>query len=190
MREKNIFIPDLISTVWRQYCLPTVWPDWMIFCTLGNHSKPVATIILPKSPTLVGNFCKGVKIIHFSSGIILGNFYRHLEIFIWSHCQPMPSKKVLFFKTNWPTSAKFLFISNFLFHHSIDEKDYQIKRIKLNHEKYYYKAWIQLLSQRNELMTHGSESSVKTTQLNYRPHKKVTFANDVFKLSLVIPKVS
>ena len=35
------------------------------FCTLGNHSKLGATIILPKSSTLLYNFCKGVKIIHF-----------------------------------------------------------------------------------------------------------------------------
>ena len=45
-------------------------PDRAIFCTLGNHSKPVATIFLPKLPTLLGNFCKCVKIYHFSSEII------------------------------------------------------------------------------------------------------------------------
>ena len=44
-----------------------------------------------KSHTLLGNFCKGVKIIHFSRGIILGNLYRHLAIFIWSHWLP-PSR--------------------------------------------------------------------------------------------------
>ena len=42
------------------------------FCTLGNHSKPMATIILPKLPTLLANFRKGAKIIHFSSEIIFG----------------------------------------------------------------------------------------------------------------------
>ena len=36
------------------------------FCTLGNHSKPVARIILPNLPPLLSNFCKGVKIIQFS----------------------------------------------------------------------------------------------------------------------------
>ena len=52
------------------------------FCNLGNHSKPVATINLPKSPTFLGNLCQGVKIIHFSSEIIFvqllqtfGDFY-------------------------------------------------------------------------------------------------------------------
>ena len=62
-----------------------VWPDWAIFWTLGNFLKPLATINLPQSPPFLGNFCKGVKIIHFSSETILGNFYRHLAIFIWSH---------------------------------------------------------------------------------------------------------
>ena len=66
--------------------LPTepqpVWPDWAIFCTLGNHSKLMATINLAKSPTLLDNFCKDVKIIHLSSEIIFrqllwtfGDFY-------------------------------------------------------------------------------------------------------------------
>ena len=48
---------------------------------LRNFLKPVATIILPKSPTLLGNFCKGVKIFHFSSEIIFGQLYRHLATF-------------------------------------------------------------------------------------------------------------
>ena len=59
----------------------TVWPDWAIYCTLGNFSQPVATIILPKSPTFLGNFCKGVKIFLFSSKIIFGQLYRHLATF-------------------------------------------------------------------------------------------------------------
>ena len=45
-----------------------VWPDWAIYWTLGNFSKSLATINKPKSPTFLGNFCKGVKIINFSSG--------------------------------------------------------------------------------------------------------------------------
>ena len=38
----------------------------------GHFLKPLATIILPKSPTFVGNFCKGVKIYHFSIDLIFG----------------------------------------------------------------------------------------------------------------------
>ena len=57
------------------------WPDSAIYWTLDNFLKPLATINLPRSPTFLGNFCKGVKIYHFSSEIILGNFYRHFVIF-------------------------------------------------------------------------------------------------------------
>ena len=48
---------------------------------LVNFLKPLATINLPKYPTLLGNFCTGVKIYHFYSEIIFGQFNRHLEIF-------------------------------------------------------------------------------------------------------------
>ena len=42
------------------------------FWTLGNFSKPLATINLPNSPKFLGNFCKGVKIYNFSTEIIFG----------------------------------------------------------------------------------------------------------------------
>ena len=61
----------------------TVWPDWAIYWTLGNFSKPVATISLPKSPT--GNFVKVSKSLIFLEKSFLGNFYRQLAIFYWSH---------------------------------------------------------------------------------------------------------
>ena len=54
------------------YHCGTVWPDWVIYWTLVNFLKPLATINLPKSLTFFGNFCKGVKIYHFSSEIIFG----------------------------------------------------------------------------------------------------------------------
>ena len=50
-------------------------------CYMGTFLKPLATINLAKSATFLGNFCIGVKIYHFSSEIILGDFYRHLAIF-------------------------------------------------------------------------------------------------------------
>ena len=59
-----------------------MWPDWAIFCTLGNQSKLVATNILPKSPTI---FVKLSKSLIFQVKLFLGNFYRYLAIFIWSH---------------------------------------------------------------------------------------------------------
>ena len=42
---------------------------------------------------ILGNFCKGVKIFNFSSGIIFGNFYRHLATFYWSYCLTTPPSK-------------------------------------------------------------------------------------------------
>ena len=54
--------------------LGSVWPDWAIYWTLGNFSKPVATISLPKSLTFLGNICKGVTIFNFCSEIIFGQF--------------------------------------------------------------------------------------------------------------------
>ena len=49
------------------------------FLDFGQLLKPLATINLPKSPTFYGNFCKGVRIYHFSSEII----FRQLFIDIW-----------------------------------------------------------------------------------------------------------
>ena len=39
---------------------------------VGNFSKPLATINLPKSSTFLGNFCNGVKIFNFPIEIIFG----------------------------------------------------------------------------------------------------------------------
>ena len=66
----------LSADVWQTCLWQPVWPDWAIYCTLGNFSKPVVIIILPN---------QGVKIFHFSNGFIFGNFYRHLTTFYWSH---------------------------------------------------------------------------------------------------------
>ena len=46
-----------------------VWPGWEIYCSLD---KPVATIILPKSPIFLGNFCKGVEKFQIINEIIFG----------------------------------------------------------------------------------------------------------------------
>ena len=55
------------------------------FWILGNFSKPLATINLPNSPIFLSNFCKGVKINHFSSEIIFGQFLKTFGDFFWSH---------------------------------------------------------------------------------------------------------
>ena len=51
-------------------------PDWAIYYTLGNFSKPVATTILPKLPTWLG------KIFHFSSEILLGQLLKTFGNFL------------------------------------------------------------------------------------------------------------
>ena len=94
MRALSKFRFDLLSRALRQFAyqqLPRrdtlfddntpVWPDWVIYWTLGNFLKPLATTNLFKSLTFLGYYCKGVKIYHFFTEIILGNFYRHLAIF-------------------------------------------------------------------------------------------------------------
>ena len=68
-------IPGLfLSNSFHLWLIPPLWPDWAIFWTLGNFSKPLATVNLPNSPTFLGNFCIGVKIYHFSSEIFFGQF--------------------------------------------------------------------------------------------------------------------
>ena len=51
----------------------------------GQFLKPLATINLPKSPTFLGNFCKGVRIYHFSSEIMFGQLLQTFGDFFWSH---------------------------------------------------------------------------------------------------------
>ena len=77
-----------------------VWPNWAIYWTLGNILKPLAKINLPKSSTFLGNFCKGVIFLVIS---FLGNFYRHLSIFFWSHWYWSSSWDMnIHYFTKWP----------------------------------------------------------------------------------------
>ena len=80
-RENIYYVRRRPLSRWSQ----PVWPDWTIYCTLGNHSKPLVTINLPKSPTFLTNFCKCVNIIHFSSEIIFGQLLLTFGDFFWSH---------------------------------------------------------------------------------------------------------
>ena len=73
-----------------------VWPDWAIFCTLGIFLKPLAPINLPKSPTCLGNFCKGVKIHHFWATFI------EIWRFFWSHWMYAPTMETF----SYPSKLK------------------------------------------------------------------------------------
>ena len=51
---------------------------------LGNFSKPVGTIILPKLTKILAIFVKVSKSLIFLVQSFLGNFFRHLVTFYWS----------------------------------------------------------------------------------------------------------
>ena len=82
IRWDFLLVPGLgNANVQRGRAAAAVWPDWAIYCTLGNFKKPMAAIICPNLQFFLGNFCKGVKIYHFEAKSFLGNVYRHLAIF-------------------------------------------------------------------------------------------------------------
>ena len=62
-----------------------MWPDWAIYFTLGNFSKPVATIILAKLPTFLAIFVKVLK--SFLVKSFWANFIDIWRYFFWSHCR-------------------------------------------------------------------------------------------------------
>ena len=66
-------ISNFYGTSYTELCiLWTVWPDWVIYWTLGKFLKPLAAINFHKSLKFLCNFCKGVEIYHYSSEIIFG----------------------------------------------------------------------------------------------------------------------
>ena len=75
--------PFFNNKLWGFYIYTyTVWTNWAIYWTWGNFSKPLATILLPKSPTFLGNFCKGVKILNFSREIVFGQLLKTFGNFL------------------------------------------------------------------------------------------------------------
>ena len=60
MEKWKIRIKVFVS-IWRREAFfgssVSVWPDWVIYWTLGKFLKPLTTISLPESPTFLGNFC-------------------------------------------------------------------------------------------------------------------------------------
>ena len=58
----------------RSFCYLSIMTSVTRLCDLldfGQLFNALATINLPKSPTLLGNICKGIKIFHFSNEIVL-----------------------------------------------------------------------------------------------------------------------
>ena len=83
-----------LGTLWRLNYL--LWLDrFLVFSSvtrLGDFLD-VGQLFKAKSLTFLGNFCKCVKVIHFSCEIIFGNFYRHLAIFFLPHWCSVESLK-------------------------------------------------------------------------------------------------
>ena len=61
------------------------------FLHFGQLFKASGHNYLPQMPTLLGNFCKGVKIIHFSFEIIFGQLLQTFGNFFTGHtdCEPL-----------------------------------------------------------------------------------------------------
>ena len=78
----------------------TVWPDLAIYWTLDNFLKPLTTTILPKPPTFLGNFCKGVKIYYYYS-IILKNILQICHRPAWLHTKVLQPIRTY----SWPSDA-------------------------------------------------------------------------------------
>ena len=58
----------------------------------GQLFKAFGNNLFGQISHILRHFFKDVKIDHFSSESILGNFYRHLAIFFWSHIRNQPLK--------------------------------------------------------------------------------------------------
>ena len=62
---------------------------------LDNFLKPLATMNLSKSLAFLGIFVKMLKSVIFLVKSFLGNFYRHLAIFFWSHWRSVAFQRCL-----------------------------------------------------------------------------------------------
>ena len=62
-----------------------VWPDWAIFCTLGNFLSLWQQLIVPNCPCYLAICVKVSKSFIFLVKSFYDNFYRHLATFYWSH---------------------------------------------------------------------------------------------------------
>ena len=120
INKQFLFLQQFILSLWdmfSEYCKSSyyhmehfvVYRHWAIYCTFGNFSKPVATIILPKLPTFQSNFVKVSKSFIFLVKSFLGNFCRHLATFYRSHCdcqhQSAPIEGCIELKTDHSVSC-------------------------------------------------------------------------------------
>ena len=55
LKDMNMFLKTWVYKR-QDCCLQPVWPDWAIYWTLGNFSKPLGTINLPKITYILRQF--------------------------------------------------------------------------------------------------------------------------------------
>ena len=103
-KSSSLLNQSLTSLYIPTYLAVTRLDDLLDF---GQLLKPFATINLPKSPTFLGNFCKGVKIFHFSSEIIFGQLWSFKDIWWFfrghtaqHHHHPVPSQSSISWSSN------------------------------------------------------------------------------------------
>ena len=122
-----------------------MWPDCVIYWTLGKFFKPLATINLLKSPTFLRNFCKGVKINHFIVKSFLATFMDTWQFFS-GHA--VVEQRIIMLPKCWATQLYTLQICffifwpnfvyfNFLFNYAIQ---WQIQKIKSSIDR-SIKSW-------------------------------------------------
>ena len=118
----------------------SVWPDWASYWTLGNFSKPLATINFPKSPTFLGNFCKGVKIFNFCSEIIFGKLLLTFGDFLLVTLLPL-----LFFTfpLNFPPSKFELYKEIMSVKGGIVTRRFCVKQKLKKYVKFYWSNFLQ-----------------------------------------------
>ena len=119
----------------------SVWPDWAIYLTLCNFSKHQAAINLPKSTTFVGNYCKGVKILAFSSEFIFGQLLWSFGNFILVTLLPTPV---------------------FIFDNVSNGKIYHALIAAMETHKKLLGRYLGMLSSANQLLCFGNEAQVGT----------------------------
>ena len=110
----------------------SVWPVLAIYWTFVNFLKPLATINLPKSLTVLGNFCVGAKIYHFSSEIIFGQLlwtFAHFSLVTLSviiNFRLFFPYHRFFFSKNEPPPASFCIIS--LYANNLQNENCRLQR--------------------------------------------------------------
>ena len=76
------FFAFITTTYVLKSALAPVWPDWAIYCTLGQIFKAGGKNYFAQIAHIFDNFCKVVKIFNLSSAIIFGQLLQTFGDFL------------------------------------------------------------------------------------------------------------